>query len=161
MLITETGDAVYESHFILEWIEAHYPPPKYTALFPHNKDQELFAKQVQVVADGMCDACVLMFFEKQREKPSEEWIGRQLRKVEGGLKALSNWVGEKDFIVDEKFGLADIAAGSVLGYMKVRFTENDWQKRYPNLQRYVDNLEKRKSFINSVPYAQTITDRIV
>ena len=41
--------SVYESHFILEWLEAKHPEP---AMLPHNVDERLFAKQVEVVADG-------------------------------------------------------------------------------------------------------------
>lgn len=72
--------------------------------------------------DGMCDALVLLFFERQREegKRSKEWVERQARKVEGGMRVLSQWVGE-EFLVGGKFGLADVAAGSLLGYMKVRY----------------------------------------
>jgi glutathione S-transferase len=158
VLIPDSDPAVYESHFILEWLEAHYPSP---AMFPAEKTDELLAKQIQVVADGMCDACVLLFFEKQREQQSEEWKSRQLRKVHGGLKALSDWVGDKDFMIGNKFSLADIAAGSVLGYMKVRFPDNSWQETYPNLKRYSDRLEERESFKSSVPSPQKISDKIV
>jgi glutathione S-transferase len=160
VLIEPNGNAVYESHFILEWLEAKYPPPKHLRMYPQSKEDELFAKQVEVVADGMCDACVLLFFEKQRENPSEEWMQRQRRKVDGGIKALSIWVGDKDFILDE-FSLADIAAGAVLGYMRVRFQDHDWQEKYPNLKRYSDKLEARESFKSTVPSPQTITDKIV
>lgn len=159
-MIEPNGNSVYESHFILEWIEAHYPPPKYLRIYPESKQEELFAKQVEVVADGMCDACVLLFFEKQRKDPSKEWMSRQLRKVDGGMKALSDWVGDKDFILGE-LSLADVAAGSILGYMRVRFQDHDWQEKYPNLKRYSDNLEARESFKNSVPSPQSITDKIV
>lgn len=161
VLITETGNAIYESHFILEWIEYNYPPPKYPAIYPQVKDRELFAKQVQVVTDGICDACVLMFFEKQRQNPSQEWISRQLRKVDGGLKALSQWVDDKEFIVQNKFSLADISAGTVLGYMKVRFSENNWEEKYPNLKKYMNGLDKRESFQQTIPYPQKINDKIV
>ncbi|KAF2099711.1 glutathione S-transferase domain-containing protein [Rhizodiscina lignyota] len=158
VLIPDKGQPVFESHFILEWIEAHYPEPR---LYPPTKEKELFAKQIQVIADGMCDAGVLLFFEKQREQPSYEWQARQRRKLEGGMKALSGYVGDNEFIVDNTFGLADIAAGSALGWVKVRMPEYDWQGEYPNLKRYSAGLEARKSFQESVPYPQKISDKIV
>lgn len=158
MLIPDNGPAVYESHFILEWIEYHHPTP---ALYPKEREQELEAKKVQIVADGICDAAVLVFFERQRERPSEEWMARQRRKIDGGLKALDGWVGEKEFIVDGKFGLADVAAGSCLGYLKVRFQSLNLGKEWPGLKRYSDGLEERESFRNSVPSPQNIAEKIV
>lgn len=121
----------------------------------------LFAKQVEVVADGMCDACVALFFEKQREHPSKEWSERQMRKVKGGLKVLSEWIGDKEFLLEDRLTLADIAAGSVLGYMTVRFQTIPWRDMYPNLARYTDRLEERESFKTTKPYPQTISDKIV
>ena len=150
VLIPDEGEPVYESSFILEWVEANYPPPTFKAMFPADKAKELLAKQIQVISDGMCDACVLMFFEKQREYPSQQWKDRQMRKLEGGMKALSRYVGDNEFIVDNTFGLADIAAGAVLGYLKVRFQDYDWQGQYPNLKRYSDGLEARQSFRTTV-----------
>lgn len=169
VLIPEKGDAaynahpdpVYESYYILEWLEAYYPPPKYYGIYPSSKADELLAKQVQVVSDGMCDACVQMFFERQRDAPSKEWTDRQMRKVRGGLKALNDWVGNKEFILENRLTLADIAAGGVLGYMKVRFQAIDWQSEYPGLKKYIDRLEERQSFKDTVPVPQNITDKIV
>ena len=163
VLILENGKSIYESHYILEFIEAKYTnaPP----LLPKNDiDSVLFAKQVEVVADGICDALVLLFFEKQREegKRSEEWMARQQRKVDGGLKALAGWIGdEKKYFVNDAFGLADIAAGAVLGYLKVRFPEHPWRERFPHLARYSDDLEKRQSFKDTVPAPQKISDKVV
>ena len=114
-----------------------------------------------MVADGMCDACVLMFFEKQRNEPSQEWRARQLRKVEGGLRWLDSEIGDKQFMLEDRLTLADIAAGSVLGYMTVRFKEIPWREMYPNLTRYVDTLEERPSFKDTKPYPQNISDKIV
>jgi len=153
--------AVYESHFILDWIEYKFGLPQYTSLTPNTKEGELFAKKVQVIADGVCDACVLLFFEKQRSSPSQEWMTRQRRKVDGGLQQLAQWVGGKDFLVDDRLTLADVAAGSVLGYLRVRFAEHPWQEKYPDLKRYSDRLESRDSFHKTVPTPQTISDKIV
>lgn len=86
VLILPDGKARYESHCILEYIEAKYPAN--SPLMPRDPtsiDGALFAKQVEVVADGICDALVLSFFEAQREhdKRSELWMARQRREIDG------------------------------------------------------------------------------
>ena len=49
LIDSATGKAVYESHFILDWIETKHPTPP---MLPADVDDRLFAKQVEVVADG-------------------------------------------------------------------------------------------------------------
>jgi glutathione S-transferase len=75
VLILDENEAVYESHYILEWLETKHPSPP---LLPSDVDDRLFAKKVEVVCDGMCDAMVLAFFEKMRaeSKQSEPWKAR-------------------------------------------------------------------------------------
>ncbi|KAJ9624948.1 hypothetical protein H2203_004899 [Taxawa tesnikishii (nom. ined.)] len=163
VLILEDGKgAVYESHYILEWLEAKYPE---TSMLPTDVDDRLFAKQVEVVTDGICDALVLAFFEKQRkpEMQSGPWRDRQMRKVDGGLRALATWAEQKrgTFLVEDEFGLADIAAGSVLGYLSVRWPEHGWKSQYPALKKYWEMLEERQSFRDTVPSPQTMKDQIV
>lgn len=158
VLILEDGSSVYESHHILEYIEAKLPG---LPMLSNNVDERLFAKEVEVVADGMCDALVLSFFEKQREHQSTEWTARQMRKVDGGFRALAEWVENKQFLVGDRFGLADVAAGSVCGYVDVRWPEYPWRSRYPSLAKYVDGLNERQSFKDTVPSSQKINDKIV
>ena len=73
MILDDGKTAVYESHYIVEWLEAKYPE---TSLMPDTVDDKLFAKQVEVICDGICDALVLAFFEKQRDVQSEPWKDR-------------------------------------------------------------------------------------
>ena len=59
------------------------------------------------------------------------------------------------------FGLGDIAVGTALGYLSVRFAELHWQTAYPDLVRLSERLETRPSFKNSVPCAQTISHKVM
>ncbi|KAK4696085.1 glutathione S-transferase, partial [Lecanoromycetidae sp. Uapishka_2] len=165
VLIFPDGKAIYESHYILEYLETKYPGSPLLPKGADKIDDALFAKQVEVVADGICDALVLSFFEAQRgeEKRSEEWMARQRRKVDGGLRALAEWFGDddqKEYLVNGSFGLADIAAGSCLGYIKVRSPEHPWRKLYPHLNRYSERLEERMSFQDTVPKPQSFSEKI-
>lgn len=160
VLVLGDGGAVYESHYILEWIEAKHPAPP---LLPDDIDQRLFARRVEVVSDGICDALVVIFWERHRppEHQSEEWKARQMRKVDGGMRALAEWAGGSDYIVGGRFGLADIAAGTVCRYLDVRFPDYPWRARHPALSEYSDRLERRPSFAGSVPVPQVISDKVV
>ena len=160
VLILEDGSSVYESRFILEWIEVKHPTP---SLLPDDEDERLAARKVEVVCDGVCDACVLMFWERHRaeDQRSEAWVGRQQRKVDGGLRALSEWAGDREWVVGDRFGLADIATGTVVKYLDVRFPTLPWRTTYPNLAALSDRLERRPSFAGTTPVAQVISDRVV
>ncbi|KAI9710773.1 MAG: hypothetical protein M1828_002115 [Chrysothrix sp. TS-e1954] len=165
---TEGGkdsQSIYESHYILDWLEIKYPAPQWPSLLPLDVDEKLLAKQVEVVSDGMCDALLQRFFERQRPEGarSKEWDARQARKVEGGVRYLAN-MAEKEqngFLVGGNFTLADIAAGAALGYIGVRFPDNPWQEEYPSLAKYHNQLQKRPSFQETLPEAKTFKDKIV
>ena len=81
--------------------------------------------------------------------------------MEGGVGEMAKLVGEREWAVGDRFGLGDIAVGTALGYMDVRFPELAWRTLYPNLSRYSDRIEKRPSFRDTVPVPQAITDKVV
>lgn len=160
VLLLPAGGSVYESSYILQWLELKHPDPP---LLPPDPDGVLAGRRYEVLCDGICDAVVLTFFERQRDEAgrSAPWLARQRRKIEGGLAEIARLLGDRDWTVGDRFTLGDIAAGTVAGYLSVRFPELDWRARHPNLARLSDRLEARPSFTDSVPYAQTITDRVV
>lgn len=159
VLICEDGTSVFESRYINEWIEMKHPKP---ALVPKDVDGILAVKRFEIIADGMCDAMVLMFFEKSREpgKRSAEWTARQKRKLDGGLRELSRVIANKEFAHGGVFSMADIASGTVLKYIDVRWPENPWRAEYPNLAVYSDRLEQRSSFAATIPVPQIIRDKV-
>ncbi|KAK4554941.1 hypothetical protein LTR86_008089 [Recurvomyces mirabilis] len=163
VLILDDGTAVYESHYILDWLETKHPEHP---ILPEDVDGKLFARKVEVVCDGMCDALVIAFFEKMREKEkqSEPWKARQMRKVEGGLRQLNTWVEQNSnskFMIGDHLTLADLAAGSFLGWFSIRYADYEWAKQYPELKKYHDGLEEMEFFKNTRPSPQTMKDQVV
>jgi glutathione S-transferase len=159
VLILEDGTGVYESSYILDWLELKFPE---TPMLPKDVDGILQARKLDVLCNGVCDAAVLTFFERQRENGgSAAWTARQRRKIDGGMAEIARLIGTRTWAVGDQFGLGDIAAGSVFGYLSVRLKELPIRELYPDLAAYSDRLEARASFAESKPYPQTITDKIV
>jgi glutathione S-transferase len=154
------GSAVFESRYILEWLEAKHPSPR---LLPDTVEGVLAARQIEVVADGVCDAVVLLFFEGRRAEPSPPWMARQRRKIEGGVAWLAARVAVADgcWLCGGRFGLAEIAAGTALRYLDLRFAEFRWREAHPHLAAFSDQLEQRASFAATVPVAQAIGETVV
>src|SRR5919199_3561854 len=75
VLVFEDGSSAYERRYNLEVVEALWPEPP---LVPADTWERLAARKVEVIADGICDACVLLFWERHRppEHQSREWIAR-------------------------------------------------------------------------------------
>ncbi len=160
VLILDDGSSVYESNFILQYLEIKYPE---TPMLPTDVHGILDARRLEVLCDGVCDAVVLTFFERRRAagQQSPDWMARQRRKIDGGVREIARLIGDRRFAVGDRFGLGDIATGTVLGYITVRFAEFDWRRLYPELAAYSEALETRPSFVASVPVPQVITDKVV
>ena len=56
--------------------------------------------------------------------------------------------------------MADIAVGSLLGYLTVRWPNSPWREQYPTLAALSDRLEARPSFATTRPVPQVIRDRV-
>ena len=63
VLLWPDGSATYESRYILEVLEARHPEPP---LVPAGTEARLAARGVEVLCDGVCDALVLLFWERHR-----------------------------------------------------------------------------------------------
>lgn len=160
VLILDDGSAVYESSYILQWLEIKHPKPP---LLPADGDGILAARRLEVLCDGVCDAVVLTLFEKLRGegRTSTEWLARQRRKIEGGMREVARLIGPREWAVGSHFTLGDIAAGTVCGYVSLRYPDLDWRALYPPLATYCARLEQRPSFRDTQPTAQQIPEKVV
>jgi glutathione S-transferase len=150
-LLMEDGSAMYDSRVIAEYLDTLTPVCK---LLPANSRDRANVKVWEALADGVCDAAVLAYLERTQrpaELQSQAWIERQMGKVQGGLKVMSDNLGEQPFCMGIHYTLADVAVGCVLGWLAVRFPAIDWRGDYPNLARLFDKLSERPSFKDTVP----------
>jgi glutathione S-transferase len=150
--VLEDGKTLFDSRVIVEYLE-HVSPVGH--LLPKDARPRIAVKRWEALADGVCDAAALVFVERKRpaDKQDPDWIQRQLRKVEAGLKMMSDDLGNQNWCTGEFFCLADAAVGCALGYLEFRFPEIDWRRAHPNLSELYDRLMQRPAFRDTVPVA--------
>lgn len=151
-LITDSGEALYDSRVIEAFIELQFPS---TPLIPEHGEERIQALKVEALADGICDAAVAIFLEKKRPDHLQDpsWIARQEGKVAQGLHMLSRELGDDAWFVGERISIADIAAGCLLGWLNLRFSDLSWARDFPNLDAFFARIEARESFQNTIPPA--------
>ena len=155
ILITNENEYIFDSKVIIRYLDQIKPKPE---IYPIDPKNHLSALIIETVADGICDAIVLIRLENVRVKNliSKQWIKRQENKIVNGLKHLSNEISSKSYFVDNYFNIADISAFTCLEYADIRFKEFDWRKSFPNLNNYWKFHKNRESFALSKPGTQII-----
>lgn len=156
ILITEQDEYIYDSAYILDWLEARYPEP---ALLPAALDSRLDAQKRRMLGERMMEVVLTLVFELHRAEPSAPWVERQSRKIHGALAELDRMYGERTLQGEPELDLGDIAvATSLLG---IEFAAKSglcadvpvlrWRENYAALDRAVSALEPRPSFAKTMP----------
>ncbi|SDD08995.1 glutathione S-transferase [Paracidovorax valerianellae] len=152
-LVMEGGEAVFDSRVIVEYLDTLSPVGR---LIPTQGRERAEVKTWEALADGVMDAGVLARLEsrwagRQDGERSQAWIDRQLGKVDAGIKAMAQGLGEKPYCSGIHMSLSDIAVGCALGWISFRFPEIEWRAEHANLARLLDKLEQRVSFADTRP----------
>jgi glutathione S-transferase len=152
-LVMEGGEAVFDSRVIVEYMDTLSPVGK---LIPPQGRERAEVKTWEALADGVVDAAILARLERvwahrQEGERSQAWIDYQLRKVNDGLKSMSQGLGDKPYCSGIHLSLSDIAVGCTLGWLEFRFPEIGWRSEYPNLGKLMDKLMLRPSFADTQP----------
>lgn len=156
ILVTPNGKTLYESGYILEWLETKFPEP---ALLPANPDRRLEAKYRQMLGERLMDFAQALVFEYNRPEPSQHWIERQSRKVVGGVQALEKAYSADGRIAGDPLDTGDIAAATTLllfdfiapAGLGPDLPEFRWRSKAPALADAVERLDQRPSFVATRP----------
>ncbi len=144
------GISIFDSPVIAEYVD-YKSGPLY--LIPSDFDKRMLLKRCEAIADGLCDAAVAIMLEKRRitSQQNAEVFEKQMRKIKLSLTWLNEEMEGKEYYLEDTFSYADIAVGSALGYVKLRYPEIDFKEEYLNLHRLYELLMQRPSFQMTVP----------
>lgn len=156
ILISSDGETVYDSTFILEWLETRFPEPP---LLPVDANARLEAKKRQMLGERVMEIAQGLIFETLRPAPSQPWINRQTRKILSGLSELERIyaIGDNEKRITPDLG--DIAIFTALDVFEFAAEQGlsppidalVWRDRYPALTQRFISMASRPSFIQTRP----------
>ena len=142
--------SIFDSPVIAEYIDHKTDLPY---LIPSDFDKKILVKRWEAIADGLCDAAVAVMLEKRKpvSQQNADLFEKQMKKIKLSLEWLNREMEGKKYYLENKFSYADIAAGCALGYVKLRYSEIDFEKEYINLHDLYELLMQRPSFQKTIP----------
>ena len=157
ILLVPGEEPIYDSSYILQWLEGHHPEP---ALLPRDRDERLTALKLQTLGERLMEIAQAVIFETYRPQLSEQAIDRGTRKIVRGLEEAERLVTDANVPRHgEPINLGHIALGTTLLVWEFVVGEKMspaidalvWRDRFPALTTLIAALETRPSFSATAP----------
>jgi glutathione S-transferase len=132
VLITEDGNAIYDSPVILEYLDHRAGGG---IIIPDGWPARLDVLTLHALCDGIMDASLLIVYEARHRPPAinhQPWIDYQCEKVVRGLRALVKSPPDPAL-----FNIGTIGAACALGYLDLR-RQVSWRSEFPVLIPWLD-----------------------
>lgn len=151
-LITDDGTALYDSPVICEYLDSLNSGPK---MFPEDPSIRFKTLALAAAGDGMTDAGILHLVESVRRPKELKWEWWDERQQETMRTAMSvlNDAAPTMATTDGPITIAEITAGSGLGWVDLRFKDIDWRADNPALADWFKKISERPSFKETEPPA--------
>lgn len=155
ILLVEGEEPVYDSSYILQWLELRFPRP---ALLPADVSSRLLALKLQMLGERLMEIAQAAIFESFRPEPGAQALERGSRKIRRGL-AEAERLTMAPPTGNEPVHLGHIALVTTLSVwefvveqgMSPAIDALVWRGRYASLTRLAEELERRPSFIATRP----------
>lgn len=147
-MILDDGFVIFDSPVICEYVDSQSKGAK---MFPPAGPARWKALAMQALGDGLMDASLSRRGEMMRpaDKQSPDALTKQAGVMNRALDALEKRVGELDGPVT----IGQITVGCALGYLDLRFADDQWRKSRPKLTAWFEAFSKRPSMSSTVPPA--------
>lgn len=148
VLLLDDGETLFESTLLVDYLDALGSAP----LMPVKGPGRLQALRWHALGQGMLDATVARFMETRRpaEKQIPEVIARQEEKIARALHFAEAATTGATYLIENRFGVADIALGVALEYIDFRHP-HDWRGSHPRLAQWLTGIGARPSFMATRP----------
>jgi glutathione S-transferase len=151
-LALDSGEVLVDSGVICEYLDAKAGGGR---LLPKDGEARWRVLTRHAIAQGMTDALILVRYETSlRPEPQRWplWIDDQWDKFNAGLNWFETRAAEILPAAPKRLDLAQLALGSVLGYVDFRFADNGWQKRAPQAAAWFRAASALPALSETVPY---------
>ncbi|MEI7601430.1 MAG: glutathione S-transferase family protein [Aestuariivirga sp.] len=150
-LILETGETLIDSSAIIDHLDEAAGPAR--ALTPAHGPERRKVMQAVVMGLGLMDKCVALFFERLfhiDKHINRDFEKRMMLQISAGLEKLEHDCGAPWFF-DSKMTQADITAGCLIGYIKIRVPDVFPLDKYPKLHHLALHCETKEDFVKARP----------
>lgn len=126
-------------------------------------ERELYFRDLhlQVLADGLMDAALLIRYETMFRETSQQWQAWQQKQwfridkvlsVVGEMTDSFERDGAGRTVLEGHFTLGQIALVCAVGYLDFRFPQYPWRKQYGALSSWLEWRSSRRSVKETIPY---------
>ena len=148
VLVRDAGDVLFDSPMIAEYLDSIKGDP----LLPPVGEARWMVQRWHALGQGIMEAVIARMMEGRKpvEKQMQEVIVKQEAKVAAALKYADAAKKGANYLVNDRFSLADITLGVALEYIDMRYAQ-DWRGKYPRLAQWQAGMAKRAAFIETLP----------
>jgi len=150
-LVIDSGECLYDSRVICEYLDTRFNG----GLYPPDGEDRWAALRLQAIADGFCDAAVLVRYEgfvRPEDKRWPDWVEGQLNKCRRALSVLEQ---ECQVYGDTAFGdsvsIGNLSIAIALAYFDFRNPDEAWRESAPSLAKWYEKFSQRSSLLQTLP----------
>ena len=151
-LVTDEGDALYDSGVITEYLNSRSGH----RLMPAEGRERWAAKQQESLADGLMDAAVLIRYEtavRPDDKRWDGWVEAQTGKIDAALDQMNADAASLGDPAAAGTTLGAVSTACALGYLDFRFADRDWRPGRNALATWYESYANRPAMRATEPNA--------
>ena len=146
-LVLEDGEALVESHYILDYLDSLVPPD--IALLPRHEPARHGAMKIVALATGLGDKAVNLFYEQRMHSTaSGSYVDRLTAQIDGAMAVLETTASalKTPYFTGERISHADIAVACMWHFVEVAHPKLIAGEDFPTLAAMSARLEGLEGF---------------